>query len=169
MLLFFFDIQKAYDTTWRFAILRKLNSSGLKGHLPIFIPNFLQDRTFQTRVESSYSDIFPLEEGIPQGSVLSCTLFALAINDIATQLPVEVQNGLYVDDFAICYSPSSLCHAQKVLNTAIANVSSWANSIGFRFSIGKTNATVFHEDKRWLKIIQLYVSYMIIPLHFASQ
>ena len=147
----FFDIQKAYDTTWRYAILRKLYSSGLKGHLPLFIQNFLSDRTFQTRVDSSYSSIFKLEEGIPQGSVLSCTLFALAINDIVRHLPGGVKNSLYVDDFAIYYTSSTLRHAERILNTAISNVSNWATSVGFKFSVEKTKAIVFYRNKRWLK------------------
>lgn len=147
----FFDIKKAYDTTWRYSILKKLYTSGIRGHLPLFIQNFLSDRTFQTQIDSSLSDTFKLEEGIPQGSVLSCTLFALAINDITLQLPAGVQNSLYVDDFAIYYTSNSLRHAQRILNTAIGKITAWTDSVGFKFSVEKTNAIVFYKDKRWLK------------------
>ena len=147
----FFDLTKAYDTTWRYHILRKLHIEGFRGHLPIFIQNFLSDRTFQTRIEASLSNTFKLVEGVPQGSVLSCTLFALAINDITSALPAGVQNSLYVDDFAIYYTSSSLRHAQRILNLAIANVSSWTSSVGFKFSVQKTKALIFYKDKRWLR------------------
>ena len=43
----FFDLQKAYDTTWKYGILQDLHSMGLWGNLPIFIGNFLSDRTFR--------------------------------------------------------------------------------------------------------------------------
>ena len=33
----FFDLQKAYDTTWIRGVLRKLLSLGFCGHLPLFI------------------------------------------------------------------------------------------------------------------------------------
>ena len=33
----FFDIEKAYDTTWRYLILKSLYNNNLKGSLPIFI------------------------------------------------------------------------------------------------------------------------------------
>ena len=46
----FFDIQKAYDTTWRYLILKSLHHNGFRGHLLIFIKNFLNERTFQTRI-----------------------------------------------------------------------------------------------------------------------
>ena len=36
----FFDLQKAYDTTWKYGILNDLHSMGKRGNLPIFIGNF---------------------------------------------------------------------------------------------------------------------------------
>ena len=39
----FFDLEKAYDTTWKYGIMRDLNDFGLKGRLPNFIENFLID------------------------------------------------------------------------------------------------------------------------------
>jgi hypothetical protein len=47
----------------------------LKGKLPNFISNFLSDREFNVRVNSTYSDIQEQEMGVPQGSILSVTLF----------------------------------------------------------------------------------------------
>ena len=41
----FFDLQKTYDTTWKYGILHDLHSMGLRGNLPIFIGNLLTDRT----------------------------------------------------------------------------------------------------------------------------
>ena len=39
----FFDLEKAYDTTWNYGIMRDLNYFGLKGRLPHFIDNFLSN------------------------------------------------------------------------------------------------------------------------------
>ena len=36
----FFDLQKAYDTTWKYGILKDLYNMGLRGNLPIFIGIF---------------------------------------------------------------------------------------------------------------------------------
>ena len=41
---------------------------GLEGKLPNFISNFLSDREFIVRVNSTYSDIQEQEMGVPQGS-----------------------------------------------------------------------------------------------------
>ena len=46
----FFDFEKAYDTTWKYDIMRDLSDFGLKGRLPHFIENFLSNRNFKVRV-----------------------------------------------------------------------------------------------------------------------
>ncbi|GFX42690.1 probable RNA-directed DNA polymerase from transposon X-element [Trichonephila clavipes] len=43
----FFDIEKAYDRTWRYGILRTLFNFGFRGNLPTFIKMFLNLRTFR--------------------------------------------------------------------------------------------------------------------------
>ena len=73
----FFDLEKAYDTTWRYGILKDIHKLGLRGRLPTFIENFLADRAMQVRVGSSLSDYYDQDQGVPQGGVLSTTLFIL--------------------------------------------------------------------------------------------
>ena len=43
----FFDLEKAYDTTWKYGILKDLHSAGLRGRLPEFISSFLNDQHFR--------------------------------------------------------------------------------------------------------------------------
>ena len=78
----FFDLEKAYDTTWKFEVMKDLRGFGLRGRLPMFISNVLQDRSFKVRVGSTFSDSHPQEMGVPQGSILSVTLFSVKINSI---------------------------------------------------------------------------------------
>ena len=72
----FFDLEKAYDMTWKYGIMKDLFDLGLRGNLPIFINKFLHNRFFQVRVGSTLSHDFFQEQGVPQGSILSVTLFA---------------------------------------------------------------------------------------------
>ena len=69
-----FDLEKAYDTTWPYGILKDLK---LQGRLPIFIKHLLEDRTFQTRINNTLSNQKPQEIGVPQGSILSVILFMI--------------------------------------------------------------------------------------------
>ena len=147
----FFDIEKAYDRTWKHHVNQIMKKSGLLGHLPIFINNFLKNRTFQVRYNNATSSTFQLVNGIPQGSVLSSTLFLLSINPIVQHLPKKVKNNLYVDDFGIYYAGRHLRHLQRVLNGAIKAVYQWAKTVGLRFALTKTQGILFYRDKRWLK------------------
>ena len=72
-----FVLEKAYDTTWPYGILKDL---GLQGRLPIFIKHFLENRTFQTRIKNTLSDPKQQEIGVPQDSILSVILFMIKIN-----------------------------------------------------------------------------------------
>ena len=99
----FFDLEKAYDTTWRYGILKDIHKLGLRGRLPTFIENLLADLIMQVRVGSSLSDYYDQEQGVPQGGVLSTKLFNIKINDIVKCLGNLTDCSLYVDDFCICY------------------------------------------------------------------
>ena len=78
----FFDLEKAYDTTWRYGILRDLHDLGVRGRLATFIDSFLADRRIQARVGSTLSEQFDQAQGVPQGSILFTTLFSIKINSI---------------------------------------------------------------------------------------
>ena len=62
----FFDMEKAYDRTWRFGILRTLHGCGMRGHLPLYVQNFLSQRTFRTKVGTTFSEEHVQNEGVPQ-------------------------------------------------------------------------------------------------------
>ena len=134
----FFNLEKAYDTTWRYGILRDLHILGLRGNLPLFVQNFLSSRSFQVRLGSMLSATFIQQNGVPQGTVLSCTLFLVKIDAILQQLPPSVLGGLNVDDLHIsCRSPR-LFFIEHQLNRAILRPWSWADQNGFHFSSSKT-------------------------------
>lgn len=72
----FFDLKKAYDTTWKYGIFKYLFDMGLKGNMPNFISNFLSNRQSNVRVNSTMFDLYDQETGVPQGRILSVTLFS---------------------------------------------------------------------------------------------
>ena len=47
----FFELQKAYDMTWRGAILRDKAAAGLRQFLPKYIEQFFKTRYFKVRVQ----------------------------------------------------------------------------------------------------------------------
>ena len=104
----FFYLEKAYDTTWKYGILKDLFDMGLKGNLHTFISSFLSDREFNVRVNSTYSDIQEQEMRVPQVSIISVTLLSIKINSLAKVLNDNIDGYLYVDDLLICYRDKNM-------------------------------------------------------------
>lgn len=97
----FFDIEKAYDTVWKHNIVKELLNHGLKGNLIYFIQNFLTERNFKISIGNITSCEKIIQNGIPQGSKLSCTLFTLVINSIFESISTPIKSVMYADD--LCY------------------------------------------------------------------
>ena len=67
----FIDIEKAFDMVHKDTLLLKLLKIGIQGFMFNFLRSFLSNRTFQVKVSSTPSQIKTLQNGVPQGSVLS--------------------------------------------------------------------------------------------------
>ena len=144
----FFDLEKAYDTTWKHGILKDIHKIGLKGNLPKFISNFLSNRCFRVKVGSSFSDVYEQEQGVPQGSILSPTLFNIKINNIIKCLDDDVNCSLYVDDFLICYRSKDMKTIETKLQNNLNKIEKWTVENGFKFSMTKTNCVHFCQEHR---------------------
>ena len=159
----FFDLTKAYDMTWKYGILRKFYNSNMRGHLPIFIQNFLSDRRIRVKVNNFISEEHKVEEGIPQGSVLSCTTFALGIDDCFSELPEGVKYTLYVDDLMIYYSSRTAIVAERQIQSAIRALEKWCDETGFIFSTTKTISMHICRKRNCGKTAQLNMKKQAIP------
>ena len=144
----FFDLEKAYETTWRYGIMKDLHNMGLRGRLPNFIKAFLTDRKFQVRIGTTLSDIQQQEEGVPQGSILSVTLFNIKINTVTNCLNPGVDSYLYVDDFCITSKSKYIRTAEHQLQQSINKINKWATINGFKISKTKTQYVHFCQLRK---------------------
>ena len=99
VLTIFFDLEKAYDTTWKHGILADLWNLSFRCHLPRFIQSFLLECSLRVRVGSTLSELHEQEMGVPQGSILSPALFSIKINNIVKAVLMGTDCSLFVDDF----------------------------------------------------------------------
>ncbi|GFT69252.1 probable RNA-directed DNA polymerase from transposon X-element [Trichonephila clavipes] len=152
----FFDIEKAYDRTWRYGILRNMYDFGLRGNLPIFIFNFLAVRYFNVRIGHSSSHKFIQDQGVPQGSVLSVTLFNIHMSNILHQLPPSVRGMLYVDDLQVSCLGSDMRLIERQLQTTVNRLVQWCDQNGHTISPSKSSCVHFCR-KRNLHLILLFI------------
>ena len=129
-----FDLKKAFDTIWKFGIMKDLHSMELRGRLPNFMKGFLSDRKFWVLVRSTFCNPHKQEEGVPQGSILSVTLFNIKINSITKCLTPGIEDYLYVDDFCITSWSKCMRTAEHQLQQCIRKITHWASANGFRIS-----------------------------------
>ena len=106
--------------------------------MSLFIQNILSERKFQVRVGTSLSDFYDQEMGVPQGSILSVTLFIVKINSITSCIRNGVDKSLFVDDFGVSYRSKHMQAIERQLQLHLNKVEDWAGNNGFKFSQLKT-------------------------------
>jgi len=72
---------------------------------------------------------------VPQGNILSVTLFALKISSIVKAICRNVECSLYVNDFLISYRSKHIHIIERHLQQCLQY---WVDTNGFRFSTFKT-------------------------------
>ena len=92
--------------------------------MPIFNKEFLSKRKFRVRVRNVLSAEKTQENGIPQGSVISVTLFLLRIDGILNCIPSEpgYHCSLYIDDLQVAYSLADLNLIQEKLKSTLGKL-----------------------------------------------
>ena len=79
------DISKALDQVWYKNLLAKLPAFGFTPTHHKWIESFLANRSIKVVVDGMSSESFSINAGVPQGSVISPTLFLIYINDLIGQ------------------------------------------------------------------------------------
>ena len=103
------DISKAFDRAWHACLLHKLKSYGISGQIFGLISSFLSNRRLRVALEGKSSQEYPVNAGIPQGSILGPTLFLLYINDLPDDVIWNI--AIYADDttlYSKCNQASDL-------------------------------------------------------------
>ena len=87
VLVTWIDLQKAFDKVWMEGLLVKLLRNGIASDMFNWIKSYLYDRRARVSVDRIHSKKILLRQGVPQGGVLSPTLFLLFVNDLVSELP----------------------------------------------------------------------------------
>lgn len=143
----FLDIKKAYDTTWRRLTLDKLSEWGIGGQMMRFLEQMLEKRTFRVQANGKQSSVKEMQTGLCQGSVLSVTLFLIAIDSITKYIPPNVHCLLYADDVALLACGNDLNELESRLQTAMVNIEQWQKNTGFTISAEKSATIVFRSAR----------------------
>ena len=90
------DISNAFDRVWHTGLLHKVKSYGISGQIFHLIFSFLSNRRLRVVLDGKSSQEYPVNAGVPQGSILGPTLFLLYINDLPDDVICDIV--IYADD-----------------------------------------------------------------------
>ena len=82
------NISKALDRVWYAGQLHKIKSYGVSGQIFGLISSFLSNRRLLVVLDGKSSKDYPVNAGVPQGSIFGPTYFLLYINDLPADISV---------------------------------------------------------------------------------
>ena len=103
------DISKAFDRVWHADLLHKLKSCEISCQIFGLISSFSSNRWLRVVLDGKSSQEYPVNAGVPQGSILFPTLFLLYINDLPDYVICNI--AIYADDttlYSKCHQASDL-------------------------------------------------------------
>ena len=118
------DIEKAFDKLWHEGLLFKMARKQCPDYIGAWIRDYMNDRTFQVRVQSTKSTTNQIQCGVPQGSVLGPLLFNIFIDDIIEQI-TTADKGLFADDLSIWVTSPRIESIESKLQQAINEIEAW--------------------------------------------
>ena len=87
---------KTIDRVWHAGRLHKLKSYGISDQIFGLIFSFVSNRQLRVVLDGKSSQKYPVNVGVPQGSILGPTLFLLYINDLPDDVICDI--AVYADD-----------------------------------------------------------------------
>jgi len=159
----FLDIVAAFDKVWHDGLLYKLFRAGVQGRMWRWIKAFLSNRSIRVSSSNCFSNWYPVNAGVPQGSVLGPLLFLIYLNDLPIIGAVAI--ALFADDIALwpLYNGK---RGVTALNAALAAIHRWSLEWHVLFSLLKSFYLLFTR-KRKVVLPQVYLGSDPLPRSFS--
>lgn len=133
----FIDFRKAFDLVNHTILLNKLEAIGIRGTALNWFKSYLTGRNQQVRIESCLSPPLLLNSGVPQGSILSSTLFLIFINDLLEQTFFG-RISAFADDIAFFYAEKQIENLNQKIKTDISLLQRWCYNNKMQINVSKT-------------------------------
>ena len=136
------DISKAFDTVPAPILISKIIATNLHPNLKKWLSNFLTGRQAQLNYNGTKSRTRQMKNGVPQGAVLSPSLFNLFLHDLPAPQHPSVSISSYADDLTIVSTDPSITTAANNLQTYITQLENWLSTNRMSVSAQKSTITV---------------------------
>ena len=151
-LIIYIDLKGAFDRIWHKALLYKMAKMNISGKLRKWIANYLENRSIKVRLNECTSESRSLRSGVPQGPVISPTLFNIMLADVPQQEGVFVL--CYADDATVTATAESALSAKKILNEYLKKFKEYCETWGLVVGMDKTFLQYYTRKRMKAPIIR---------------
>ena len=139
------DMSQAFDTVNHYTLIEKLINTNTPNLITRFIANYIRGCKAFTQYKNKNSFKKQFKAGVPQGGVLSPTLFNIYMSDLPTP-PCDIHVTTYADDITIYSSDKNYTIAQQRLQPYLEDVQTWTKANDLKLNASKTMTTLFTPD-----------------------
>ena len=140
-LVVYLDIEGAFDSVWHGGLLFKLHGIGVGDQMLAWLYNYFQNRTIQVQVGTCKSVSKPVRVGVPQGAVLSPTLFNVMLHDLPVSPHVKLVG--YADDITLFVNGHSLMEIRGCMQRYLDEIGEWCTRWQFKLNPAKCSYQIF--------------------------
>jgi hypothetical protein len=145
----FFDIASAFDKVWHDGLIYKLIKLNFPKYILCWLMDFLSNRQFAVRINNSITAKRIISAGVPQGAVLSPTLFSIFINDITISYSRNKSYSLlFADDLCYFQVYRKKRTSIKQIQIYLDRIEKWLKTWRLLMAPHKCNYIVFSNDKK---------------------
>ena len=159
-------MSKAFDTINIHTLIRKLLRTNIPGTIIKFIANYIKGRKAYTTYRNHTSSQRQFKTGVPQGGVLSPTLFNIYTADIPPpRAPVQVM--VYADDITITSTHTSTSTAKKYIQPYLHKVFAWTTQNNLTLNPDKQLALCSLQSHFTVCLLKLQSSVLLTMFCFT--
>ena len=142
------DISKAFDTVPIPILISKILATNLRPNYKKWLSNFITGRQAHVKYNNAKSRTRQMKNGVPQGAVISPSLFNLFLHDLPTPQQPNVSISSYADDLTIISTDPIITNAANNLQLYLAQLENWLSTNRMSVSAQKSSITVITPFNR---------------------
>ena len=125
---------------------------GFGGRITAYLQIFLSNRTFKVLIGAQSSDLQIQENGVPQGAILSPTLFLISVESLFRPMRSNIKCFMYADDIVLVSASNNRTESRTTLQDGVNIVQKWSRFTGYTISHSKSK--ILHICKKKYYILK---------------
>jgi len=139
------DLSKAFDKVDHHRLLTKLSNLGFQENFNKIFKSFLSKRSFRIKINNSFSSTHHINTGVPQGSILSPTLFSIYVHDLNQK--INSYTVQYADDTTLLIPYVTTEQLQDKLANSYNELNIYLSDHNLTLNVMKTEIILFGKNK----------------------